>query len=169
MIVLKFSKGQIGLMETMVVVVVAVILLVVGLAFYFKFSIGELQETGEEACIVSNTVLLASITSMPEVECSINGNTLDCVDTVKILEFSPERYYADYFNKICDQNVYFEVIYPVPTDGECTENTYPGCSKFVFYEADPEGEGIMISTPVSLYYPLEDEYLVGKLVVEVLK
>ena len=156
-------------METLVVVVVFVIILVVALAFYFKFSMSELEETGQEVCLVSNTVLLASITSMPEVECSVNGNSLDCVDTSKLLVFNPEREYGDYFNKVCDQNVYFEVVYPVGTEGECTQNSYPDCSEFVFYQADENGVGVRISTPVSLYYPLEDKYVIGKLVVEVLE
>ncbi len=155
-------------METLIVVVVFVIILVVALAFYFKFSMSELEETGQEVCMVSNTVLLSSITAMPEVECSVNGNSLDCIDTSKLLVFNPEREYGSYFKKICDQNVYFEVVYPVGEEGICTQNTYPDCSEFTFYESDPDGVGIRITTPVSLYYPMEDKYIVGKLVVEVL-
>jgi hypothetical protein len=168
-VVLKSSKGQVGLMETMIVVVVFVIILVVALGFYFKFSMSELEETGQEVCLVSNTVLLSSIAAMPEVECSVNGNTLDCVDTSKLLVFDPAREYGDYFNKVCDQNVYFEVVYPTPEEGECTQNSYPDCSEFVFYQSDPDAVGQRIGTPVSLYYPIEDKYIVGRLVVEVLQ
>lgn len=160
------------MIETIMIIVVFMVVLIVGLAFFFKFSMSSLEETGEDICMVSNTVLLSSITSMPEVECSVNGKTQDCIDTTKLVVFDPAREYGSYFSTICNQRVYFEDVYPVKGEEEveCTQGTYPDCNLYSFYDSDPDAlPGIKISTPVSLYYPLTEEYTVGKLVVEVLQ
>ena len=156
-------------METIMVLVVFMVILVVALAFYFKFSMSSVDSTLESACMTSNTVLLLSITGMPEIECSESGKTKDCVDTTKLLVFDPSREYGNYFSTICQQKVYFEDVYPEKPEVECNQGTYPDCNVYSFYDPNVESSSsIVISTPVSLYYPLTDDYSVGRLVVEVL-
>ena len=157
------------MMETLMVAVVFMVVLIIALAFYFKFSLDSIEESGEEACLVSNTVLLVSVSSVPEIQCSINGKTENCIDTSKLIVFDPSRVYGSMFTTNCDQKVYFEQIYPEPENGTCDQNNYPDCGIFEFYDPDVSySSSIKISTPTSLYFPLTEEYKFGKVVIEVL-
>tara|TARA_Y100000310_G_C20478318_1_gene713497 strand:- start:384 stop:860 length:477 start_codon:yes stop_codon:yes gene_type:complete len=158
-------------METIMVAIVFVVVLLVALGFYFKFSLQSVEESGERACIVSNTVLLSSVLSMPEIQCSVNGQTELCVDTSKLLVFDPAREYGTLFTTNCNQKIYFEQVYPLPeTEESCSTSNYPGCSTFDFYDPGVSySSSIKISTPATLYYPLDDEYKFGKLIIEVLQ
>jgi len=163
------NRAQVEMMETILIAVIFVILLVVALAFYFKFSAESVEQTAENVCLVSNTVLLASIAATPEIACSIEGQREPCIDTTKLLVFDPNRDRLPY-STICSQKVSFEQVYPVPdNDVVCTSNTYPDCTIYPFSE--PEGTsveaGIRISTPVTLYYPLTEDYKLGRLVIEI--
>ena len=107
---------------------------------------------------------------MSEIQCSSGGKRDDCIDTSKLIVFDASRSYSSFFSTNCNQKVYFEQLYPEPINGTCNANNYPGCSIYYFY--DPEIEytsSIKISTPVSLYYPLTEEYKFGKLIIEVLQ
>lgn len=160
------------MMETLMVAMVFMVVLVVALGFYFKFSLQSTEEKGEHACLVSNTVLLSSIASMPEIQCSVNGKREQCIDTTKLLVFDASREYEEFFTANCDQKVYFTQVYPEPEDVEevCEQGTYPDCSIYVYYDPEIEySSSLIMSTPVSLYYPLTDEYRFGKLVIEVLQ
>src|SRR3989344_6674477 len=81
------KKGDMQMMETLMVALVFMVVLVVALGFYFKFSLENTEEAGQDACFISNTVLLSSITSMPEIQCSVNGKREACIDTSKLLVF----------------------------------------------------------------------------------
>lgn len=154
------------------VALVFMVVLIVALGFYFKFSLQSVQEAGNNACMVSNTVLLSSIASMPEIQCSVNGKREQCIDTTKLLVFDASREYGDFFSSNCDQKVYFTQVYPEPEDLEevCVQGTYPACALYPYYDPEIEySSSLLISTPVSLYYPLTDEYRFGRLVVEVLQ
>jgi hypothetical protein len=170
-IVLRFSKAQVGMMETIVVIIVFIFILLLGLIFYFKGSYSAGQDSIEETCIISNYVLLLSISKMPEVQCSINNQQERCIDTSKLIVFDTEKEYGSYFGTICPQKVYFTQLLPEDIEEvECTKNTYPNCNKYIFYEPSDEYEtSIPISTPVSLYIPTTGEYQLGKLTVEILQ
>ena len=158
-------------METIVVIIVFMIILLLGLVFYFKASIGAGEQTIEETCVISNYVLLAYITNMPEVQCSINNKQEACIDTSKLIVFSTEQVYGSYFGTICPQRVYFTQLLPEDIeDVECDKNTYPNCNKYTFYDpSDDYVTSIPISTPVTLYIPTTGEYHLGKLTVEMLQ
>ena len=152
------------------VAVVFIIVLLVALVFYFKFSMEGVEASGERACLVSNTVLLSSVLSMSEIQCSINGQTELCVDTSKLLVFDPSREYGSLFTTNCDQKIYFEQVYPEAGEEICSTSNYPDCGVFEFYSPDVSYSATTkISTPATLYYPLTDEYKFGKLVIEVLQ
>ena len=158
------------MMETMMVALVFIIVLMVGLGFFFKFQLSSIEEKADTSCLLSNTVMLSSITSMPEIQCSVNANREDCIDTSKLLVFDASRIYQEFFNANCDQKVYFVELYPSVTNGTCTQSTYPDCSYYYFFENEVDYTSkVIISTPVSLYYPLDESYKFGKLVIEVLQ
>lgn len=158
------------MIETIMVAMVFMVVLIVALTFYFKFSSQSVEKAGQEACLVSNTVLLASVASMPEIQCSVNGHRQQCIDTSKLLLFDATREYPEFFTTNCKQKVSFLVLSPAVKDGICSLGTYPDCSTYAFFDQGGDSVGgIKISTPVSLYYPLTDSYSLGKLQVEVLQ
>jgi len=159
------------MMETLLVALVFMVVLLVALGFYFKFSLQGIEEAGENACLISNTVMLSSISSLPEIQCSVNGQREQCIDTTKLLVFDASREYDEFFTANCKQKVSFIQVSPVPEDAEeiCVQGTYPGCAVYPFYDPGIEyANSLLVSTPVSLYYPLTDEYRFGKLIVEVI-
>ncbi|MFH1456341.1 MAG: hypothetical protein ABIF40_05330 [archaeon] len=161
------------MIELIMVLVVLSIVIGLGMLFFFKANIGSIQEKAEDVCDLSSSVLLSSALAMPEMQCSFNTHTKDCVDTIKLLEFkdfSSSRDYSYHFSSNCRQRVSFQVIYPEPSaSGECTDTTYPdNCNTWTIYTpSDFSSDFALYSTPASLYYPLEDEYRVGRLIVEV--
>ncbi|MBI5797373.1 hypothetical protein HZA98_00530 [Candidatus Woesearchaeota archaeon] len=158
------------MIETIMVAMVFMVVLIVALTFYFKFSSQGVEKAGQQACLVSNTVLLASVASMPEIQCSVNGHRQQCIDTSKLLLFDATREYPEFFTTNCHQRVSFLVLSPEATNGACSLGTYPDCSTYVFFDQGEVSSGaVKISTPVSLYYPLTDSYALGKLQVEVLQ
>jgi len=158
------------MMETLMVAVVFIVVLLVALGFYFKFSLQSAEEAGEEACLVSNTVLLSTVTAMPEIQCSIDTKTEDCIDTSKLIVFDASDVYGGLFSTNCPQRVSFLQVYPAPENGSCTSNTYPDCASFLFYDPNiTYSSAISISTPITLYYPLTDTFTFGRLKIEVLK
>ena len=166
------TKGDIQMMETLMVALIFMVVLLVALAFYFKFSLQSTEQAGNTVCLTSNTVLLSSIASMPEIQCSINGVRKQCIDTSKLLVFDASREYSSFFTANCKQKVYFTEVSPVPSDSEkeCSLGTYPDCAVYMYYDPGVESSAsILLSTPVSLYYPLSNEYHFGRLVVEVLQ
>jgi hypothetical protein len=169
-VVLRFSKGQIQLMETMMVAVVFMVVLMVALGFYFKFQMQALEESADDACIVSNTILLASVAAMPEIQCSIGGKTEHCIDTSKLIVFDPSRDYGTLFTTNCNQKVYFTQVYPGAENGSCSSSTYPDCDLYEFYDPGVAYvSSIKISTPMTLYFPITEEFKFGRLNIEVLQ
>ena len=158
-------------METIVVLVVFMVILLIGLIFYFKVSIETGEEKIEESCIISNYVLLSYITNMPEIQCSINNKQEHCIDTSKILVFDTNKVYGSYFGTICSQKVYFTQLLPENIEKiECDKNNYPNCNTYTFYNPQDEyTTSIPISTPITLYIPTTGEYQTGKLTIEILQ
>lgn len=160
-------RAQVDMLETIMVLVVVVIILILGIFFYFTFFAQSVQESGADACFQSTDVLLLSVMNMPEIQCSENTRERPCVDTSKLLVFEADRKYGGMFESNCPQRIYFEQVYPVSNNITCTKNTYPDCSVWYMFEPLEDPEGIArLSTTVSLYFPLEDKYKIGKLIVE---
>jgi len=164
------SKGQIGLMETIMVLVLIVLLIIGGLVVYFKFFSGKIEETKDELSVQEFSVLLNVISSMPEFQCSEESIEKNCVDLVKV-HASKEIIASNgkhYFDKFGYKKIYFEKIYPASTEKECSNDDFLGnmnCNKWTVYD-NLKGESFRkISTPVSLYMQTEDEYYIGRLVV----
>jgi len=169
------KKGQIHISETILVVFVVIIIILVGVIFYFRFTIARNEALPYELSERQATIMLAKAVNLDEIACSEE----DCVDTAKFLPFKrvlAEDY--DRFKKIFGRKkIVFRIIYPEPEesvkDVECgvaeyIQVEYPeNCGKWTLYEFNPENElGAKISTVVSLYFPETDQYKVGRLEIE---
>ncbi len=169
----NYSKGQVELNETLLVLFFIVVIIIIGVVFYFKVFQEKVKEKGEELSEQEASVLLASITSMGEISCSNE----DCVDTSKLVPFGNlARNKIDYYKGLLgNKKITIYNIYPSAREGLCDNRAYnsieypENCNHWVIYENNAypgRGEGLKISTPISLYYPENNEYKIGRLEIE---
>lgn len=86
------------------------------------------------------------------------GDSQNAVDTSKLF------YEGNYgFMKLV-----IEQTYPFQEKVECNMQNYPDCNYFAVYNKQNLNlkNKLIESKPVSLYFPLTDEYKLGKLIVE---
>jgi hypothetical protein len=170
----KNSKGQIGTIEMIMVLVVVIIILVIGITFYYNFFIIDIESKKNELNQQEANVLLASLSSMPELQCSFRTVNRDCVDMGKVIAFNravanDRSHYVDLFGF---KKIKIELIYPKKIRGECTttkftSNDYPdNCNLWILYDNLKTENNAITSTPISIYFPITKEYRVGKLIVE---
>lgn len=170
----KSTKGQVQLNETFLVLFILIILLFLGLFFYSKFMVRSLQEQADTLNEQETTALLARITSLAELRCSDKA----CLDTSKFLPFQTlaQQRRTTYTVLFGNQKITVEELYPVPaSDAVCTKSlylqtSYPGnCSRWILYEQQLVSliSTQKVSTVVSLYYPEQDLYTLGRLTLEV--
>ncbi len=155
--------------ETLLVLFVIVLFLILGVVVYFRFSLGQVERVAEELSEQEGTVLLASIQGLPEVRCGDR----DCVDTSKLLAFRTVLEQSAEYGKQLFGSLTFRVkqVYPVPlSEEDCTlglyvQDAYPGnCGVWVVYDLKPSRveKSIVLSVPVSLYFPELEEYRIGR-------
>ena len=170
----RFSEGQVEISETIIVLFIAVIIILFGMIFYFQYYTKYLGNVGERFTEQKYNVLLASISSMPELKCSFLGNEEQCIDILKVYSFKE----GDYFNVLGYSNITIEQVYPeVGNTNECTairyqDTSYPdNCMYWKVYVKRPLNvkKSVKIETPISLYFADLKEYRIGKLVVEFYK
>lgn len=179
------KKAQVGMIETLMVLIVIVVILIIGVVFYFQFSSKHLEETAEDIRGQTIDVLLATTMQMPEIECSRMGDDVSksCVDVFKLASMisHAEENKEHYFNIFGFTTIKFEQIYPETNGEECTASNFPSadcpaypssskdcCGIWTIY-SNPKGERKYFkSMPVSLYYPSHHPmFAFGKLVIEV--
>ncbi len=173
MIAQRYSKGQIELSETIIVLFIAVIIIVFGIIFYFQYYTKHISNIGGKFTEERYNVLLASISSMPELKCSFLGNEEQCIDVLKVMAFNEDNY----FDILGYSNITIEQVYPETINEECTglkyqNTTYPdNCRYWKVYARRPlvVKEAIKIETPISLYFADKREYRIGKLMIEFYK
>jgi hypothetical protein len=169
------KKGQVHISETVLVLFVVIVILMLGVVVYFRFAVERNKNTPFELSERRATIMLVKTVSLDELACTNEH----CVDTAKFLPF--QRVLGvefDRFKRIFGRKkIVFRVIYPEPEekvkDVECDVSKYiqveypQNCGKWTIYEYHPENNvSSKISTPVSLYYPEFDKYVVGRLEIE---
>ncbi len=102
--------------------------------------------------------LLSSLMTLPnDFSYTYLGENKNAVDTSKL--FYDDIDYG--FKKIIIEQVYPDT----ETDIECNLNNYPDCNYFIVYDKQNIRlkNTLVQSMPVSLYYPIQDEYRLGKM------
>jgi hypothetical protein len=162
-------RGQVEMNETLLVLFIIVILIIVGMVVYFRFSLAKIESIGGQLSEQESTVLLASASTLAEFRCSHR----DCVDTSKFLPFrtTVHTHVFFYTAALGYKKIAFYQVYPAVDDVPCTlelyaQDEYPDtCSSWVVYDRQPTPlkQAITTSTPVSLYFPEVGEYRIGRL------
>ena len=181
------SKGQIGMMEMIMVLVVITILLVIGMVFYFKFSASHTEKIGERISEDKAAIIVSTVSQLPEIECTYLGSrTSNCADTIKLHALSVKenelgpsnsefiehrRHYSNLFGYM---TIKFEQLYPSAANVECdvakfSNLNYPetppiSCGTWTVYNnPKPGAEPTFRTMPIALYYPSVGLYTFGQL------
>lgn len=167
-----------GMIETILVLLVVIVLIASAMIVYFKFYGQSLKKESEELVMQGSSVMLESITSMPEIQCSVRGIEKNCVDTMKLFIFRDNLmkdhrgYYTEVFGM---KTIKFIQLYPITSEGECNLFDYQNidylknCNTWTIYEYKKPNytQKKIISTPVSLYFSNSGIYSIGRLQIEV--
>ncbi len=151
----------------MMVLLVFFILLIVALVVYFQFTYTTIKESRQEILDEKFSTLVNSLTSAPEIKCSVRGIERECLDAKKLIAFREvltnngniKDKYLDEFGIL---GLEVEVVYPTVTPREC-DVTSIDCNKFTLMGYT--GDGLRYATPVSIYYPSDNIYRIGKLII----
>ena len=157
--------------ETVLVVFALVILLVLGIFFFYRQNISALQTTSTVLSEQQASVLVTRIASLPELSC----RDAACLDTAKFLPFEKLAKTPEYQKMFGKKRIVVEQVYPDPfIKKECfttdyNQVAYPdNCHQWILYShPEAQGEKFVVSVPVALFYPEFGLYRLGMLSVEV--
>ncbi len=160
------SKGQLQINETILVLIIFTILAIVGLIFFHNFNMNSIKSQYVSNEKIRTFTLLKTFQDLPEIKCSFQIKDVNCVDSLKLFSFKK-------LNKINfgNKKISMELIYPEGTEKECNPERfqeYPNCNYWNLYEKKPSKfkSKEIITTPISLFYPLTNEYKIGLLKIE---
>ncbi|MAF50875.1 MAG: hypothetical protein CMH64_02180 [Nanoarchaeota archaeon] len=169
------KKGQLEIGITMMILLVFLILLIISLIVYFQFTYQGIKETRQEILDEKFSTLVNTITGLPELKCSTRGAERECLDAERLVAF------GKVVNNVANINTYrgikdnyleefgvnrldVEVVYPDVGVGDCNQGEYrESCENFNLISF--KNTGLKYTTPVSVYYPDENKYKIGKLIV----
>jgi len=167
-ITLLNKKGQLEIGIKIMVLIVFLVLLIISLIVYFKFSYVSIQETKDDILDEKFSSLVNVMVNLPELKCSMKNIERECLDAKKLIAFGiilgtedtiKERYIEDLgVNKI-----EVEIVYPTLSDELCNWDNHETCKTFILI--DGNDEGLKYTTPVSVYFPENEEYKIGKLII----
>jgi hypothetical protein len=171
------KKAQMQIAETIFAVIVIIVIIVIGIVFYSKAKEGSIKEQISKTRVDSLISLSHSLSSWPELECSVyESRDFDCFDAVK-LEILSETLskkpvlssgsssnassvavnsyaFNYYFDLLGRSKIVVRQIYP-SSDSKKEWILYE--SKSISRNADS------VVVPISIYYPVERRYAFGVL------
>ena len=151
------KKGVVQLQESILVVFFVMIIIVMGLVVFYRFSLNSVHAYEEE---YREQQLLSLLITLPnELGYTYLGDSKNAIDTSKL--FNENLNYGF-------KTIIVEQVYPQESVIECNLQIYPNCNYFVVYnEQNIRAENTLVeSRPVSLYFPLTEEYKAGKLTIK---
>ena len=150
------KKGNVQLTESILVMFFVLIIIAISLVVFYRFQLGSLRDYENE---YRDKQILASLITIPkDFDYTLLGKSENAVDSSKLFGNFDYGY----------KTIYVEVIYPSGQRVECDVHNYPNCNYFAVYDnPNPRFENFVVeSRPVSVYYPLENKFKPGKLVIK---
>jgi hypothetical protein len=152
------KKGSVQLQESILVTFFVMVIIIMGMVVFYRLSLSSLHNYEDE---YREQQLLSLLITLPnDLGYTSLGDSKNSVDTSKLFDED-----LDYGFK----RIVIEQVYPQPIINICTPQNYPNCNEFIVYAPiqNPRAKNTLVeSRPVSLYYPLADEYRAGKLTIE---
>ena len=155
-----FRKGQIQVGVTMLVLVVFMVLLIISVGIYFRFTYQEIREGEQEILDEKFSGLLDVLVNLPELRYSLDGVEKNYLDEVKLNNFKSvaseslgrRDYYGNILNNV--NAIWIEII---EVDGGIV------VSGDIIDVYGVKTKGLIYSSPVSVYDPLDDKFKIGVL------
>ena len=148
------KKAMLQLQESILVTLVIVIIIGLGLFVFYKFTINSLDKSKYE--LEQNRVftLISTIQNNPLVSYSNLGDEQNALDTSKLINAN--------LTNLGFKEITVKQVYPL-NNVSCNKNNYPDCGSYVVYNKKLKTlkNVEIISTPISIYFPLTNEYKAG--------
>ena len=149
------KKGEVQLQESILVTFFIIVIIGLSLILYYKFTLNSVNNYEMD---YMEQQLLSSLIVLPgDFGYTHLGESANAIDTSKLF-YDDLNYGA--------KTIIVEQVYPCEEDDvKCDLTTYPNCNYFAVYnKTNVRLKNTLIhSMPVSLYYPLDDTYKLGKL------
>ncbi len=148
------KKGDVQINETIIVIIIVSVVLIIGIGLFYRYniqSVKDLEIEFQENKIIN---MLSVLPNSPEFSYSKLGSEDNSIDTSKLLNVKLE--------KLGFMEIRVREVYPGINNGICNKNNYPNCDEFIVYSLKGNKKNVnVLTTPVSLYYPLLKEYRAG--------
>src|SRR3989338_2695942 len=112
------NRGQLQIQETILVIFIFIVLLMLGLVFFYRVQISSIKSEFNEFEREKLSVDFITLGELPEFSCSKLGEKESCVDTGKLIVFmglnGSSKYREYYFSRFGYKNITFYQIYPKP-------------------------------------------------------
>ncbi|MBR9699306.1 hypothetical protein GOV09_02530 [Candidatus Woesearchaeota archaeon] len=159
------KKGQIQMMETIVVLFIFFIIVILGLVFYTRIAKSSLAEKLDQYEELSKIQVAQIASSLPELQCSQDNIVKsNCVDLLKVEAATTvmSNNAADYFDLFAFSRITIYYIYP-------RTGNWP--DEWEIYNVQPDDWDSKLPSyfPISLFDPFTQNYYFGVMVVEVYK
>lgn len=158
------KKGQLQIQETILVLFIFIVILLIGMIVFYRFSLQGLEEKRMENERLRFNTMLTTFPSMAEITCSIYSQEANCIDVYKLLAFKGVN--DEYKDRLGFMNITIYSMYPERNSNLCELGSARDCGVWNVYYNKPKefNTKLVIRTPVSLYYI--GGYGIGEMVME---
>ena len=117
------KKGQIQMQETIIVLFIFILILISGLVFFYRYSIGAIDDARLEYDQNRVSTLLSTLPNHPSLSLNELGDAKPSLDAVKLINSNLEG--------LGDLHVVIKQVYPKAMEEECNLETYPDCDAYI--------------------------------------
>ena len=160
------KKGQLQIQETIIVTFICVVLILIGLGFFYKYST---QKVIQEYEVYQQEKFDSIIITLPAntlLSCEQLTQKENCLDKAKLMAL--KMIDKEKKKEFGETKISITQIYPTVPQKECTPQNPQECSTITVYENKPRKitSTRIIETPISLYDPQTQMYSIAKLIIE---
>ena len=162
------KKGQLQVQETIMVVFILVVIIILGLVLFYRFTSVGLEQEYRDNQITRFNAMMATVPEIGEVKCSMYGEPDNCIDVYKVIIMNTlKERDPNYRNYLVERYGFMEmkiqIVYPFTSDVECNTGQIKDCGIWEIYSNVPPNSKYPVkkSTPVSIYLPHLDTYGIG--------
>jgi len=167
---MKGKKGQLQIHETIMVIFILVVIILLGLILFYKFTASGIHDDYNQNKLLRFKAMMATLPEIGEIKCSIYGQEDNCIDSYKIIVMNTLfKVDPNYKNYLVERYGFMEIklglVYPYANNAECNSGLTKNCGVWMIYSHVPSKYiGLQkISTPISVYLPLDNTYGIGVL------
>lgn len=151
------KRGSVQLHESILVTFFVLVIIALGLVVFYKFTLNSVSNYEQE---YKEQQLLSSLITIPNYFAyNYLGNSQNAIDTSKLFYGNLNYGFI---------TITIKQTYPISSEEIiCSLQNYPNCNLYIVYNKTSYKlkNTLVESIPVSLYYPLDNKYSVGKLII----